>query len=77
MHGHGVYEYPDGRKYAGSWKYNRMFGHGEYSWPDGRKYIGNVSHYRYKKFLRDKKHGYGILIHADGTIFKGTWEYDK
>ena len=40
IHGHGVYSWPDGRKYEGAWKHEKMDGEGVFTWPDGRKYTG-------------------------------------
>jgi len=35
MHGHGVYMWPDGRKYNGEYKNNLKHGNGVWTWPDG------------------------------------------
>ena len=40
MEGYGVFEWPDGRKYEGEYKYDLKEGHGTFYWPDGRKYTG-------------------------------------
>ena len=49
----GEYIWPDGRKYKGEWKDNRIHGWGVFTWSDGRKYTGN--------YVNDKKHGFGIF----------------
>jgi hypothetical protein len=36
MHGQGTYEWPDGRKYVGSYENDQKEGIGKYYWPDGR-----------------------------------------
>lgn len=38
--GRGVYTWPDGRKYEGDWKENKMHGEGIFDWNDGRLYKG-------------------------------------
>ena len=40
MDGRGIYTWPDGRKYDGSYVKDKKQGYGVYLWPDGRsKYI--------------------------------------
>jgi len=41
MHGQGIYEYADGRKYLGEWKYGKQDGHGSETWPNNDKYEGD------------------------------------
>jgi hypothetical protein len=40
MEGEGVFTWPDGRKYVGSYVDDKKEGHGVFYWPDGRKYDG-------------------------------------
>ena len=40
MHGKGIFKWPDGRKYNGSYKDDKKHGYGEFFWPDGRFYKG-------------------------------------
>jgi hypothetical protein len=54
MHGHGVFEWPDRRKYKGEYYDDKKSGYGIFKWPDGRKYKGN--------WLNGKQHGTGIYI---------------
>ena len=43
-HGHGVYTWPDGRKYEGEYSNDKKHGFGIYIWADGRRYEGNWEH---------------------------------
>jgi hypothetical protein len=36
MHGHGIFVWPDGRKYTGSYVYDVKEGEGRFEWPDGK-----------------------------------------
>lgn len=36
MHGEGVYKWKDGRKYVGSYEFDKKSGFGKYYWNDGR-----------------------------------------
>jgi hypothetical protein len=40
MDGKGVFTWPDGRKYIGSYLNDVKHGPGEFFWSDGRKFIG-------------------------------------
>ena len=40
MHGKGVFEWLDGRKYIGEYIEDKKEGKGMFEWPDGKKYIG-------------------------------------
>ncbi len=40
MEGHGVFDWPDGRKYIGQFVNDKKEGNGMYLWPDGRKFDG-------------------------------------
>ena len=41
MEGHGVFVWPDGRKYEGDYMEDKKEGRGTFYWPDGRKYEGD------------------------------------
>jgi hypothetical protein len=41
MHGNGVFTWPDGRRYEGSYVQDKKQGHGTFEWPDGKKYVGD------------------------------------
>jgi hypothetical protein len=40
MHGHGVFQWEDGRKYEGEYYDDKKQGKGTLTWTDGRKYDG-------------------------------------
>ena len=40
MHGYGVYTWKDGRKYEGTYLFDKKHGYGIYTWADGRKFEG-------------------------------------
>ena len=65
----GIYEWNDGRKYAGEWKNNNMNGFGIYNWPGGRRYVGF--------YTNDQKQGYGTYCWSDGRKFEGWWYQNK
>ena len=39
-HGHGVFDYADGKRYEGKWVNDKKDGHGVLTWPDGDYYKG-------------------------------------
>lgn len=41
MDGQGAYNWPDGRRYVGSYLEDKKHGFGIYYWADGRRYEGN------------------------------------
>jgi len=40
MHGFGIYNWNNGRKYEGMYEQDKKHGHGIYTWADGREYDG-------------------------------------
>lgn len=40
MHGTGIYNWPDGRRYEGDYINDKKHGFGTYTYPDGRCYKG-------------------------------------
>ena len=40
MHGNGIFNWPDGKKYDGGYINDLRSGQGTFTWADGRKYIG-------------------------------------
>jgi len=68
-HGHGVMEWPDGRKYRGQFLNDEFHGEGAMSWPDGHKYVGQYSH--------GKKEGQGTLSNPGGSQFIGNFHQGK
>ena len=69
MHGKGVYEWKDGRKYEGEYYMDKKHGRGKYTWADGRIYDG--------MWADGKQHGEGIYTLIDGTKRNGIWESGK
>ena len=60
MHGRGIFDWPDKRRYEGEYDNDKKEGFGVYTWPDGRKYKG--------EWHNGKQHG-------DGT-YKGVSKID-
>ena len=70
MDGQGTFEWPDGRKYIGSYKDDKKDGEGQYEWPDGRKYKG--------LWKNGKQHGEGSFYLTQKKIWKkGIWNNGK
>lgn len=67
--GMGVYDWPDGTKYEGSFKNNKIEGKGIWLWPNGDKYEG--------QFLDGKYNGFGVLQYKDGTKYQGEFRDDE
>ena len=40
MHGEGLYKWPDGRVFRGTYMNDKKHGKGVFTWKDGRKYKG-------------------------------------
>ena len=69
MHGVGVFEWKDGRRYEGEYLNDKKEGYGVYSWPDGRRYEG---------YWRDgMQHGEGRYFMPTGGCRLGVWETGK
>lgn len=65
-HGQGVFYYPDGSKYEGSWVDDQRQGHGVYTYPNGDTYDG--------EWLHHQRHGQGTYTHQEtGSQYRGTW----
>jgi len=68
MHGRGVFEWLDKRKYDGEYIEEKKEGFGVFYWPDGKIYKG---------YWKDGvQHGEGVLI-ENGSELKGTWNFGK
>lgn len=65
MHGYGVIEWADGRKYEGQYENDKKQGHGTFYWADGRKYVGG--------WKNGKQHGKGEYYLQSGDKKYGEW----
>lgn len=65
---HRAYEWPDGTKYAGSWKKDTFHGPGKFTYPNGTTFEGN--------WVDGHANGFGILRTFDGCLFEGEWKND-
>jgi hypothetical protein len=63
--GNGVYAYPDGSRYEGTFRKGKIEGSGTFLDADGNKYIG--------EFKNNFPNGKGTLKRADGTSKTGMW----
>ena len=69
INGKGTYIYPDGSKYVGQFKNERMDGHGTLTSQDGAKYVG--------EFQDNKLNGHGILVRPNGIKYVGKFKNNK
>ena len=60
----GVYSWPNGMKYMGSWKNNKRDGLGRESREDGTEYTG--------EFVRGARGPYGVTRLPTG-VYRGSW----
>lgn len=71
--GRGIFVYPDGTVYEGSWRKNQRHGKGRYNYANGDTYCGS--------WYYGQRHGIGVytksVTQASGTCgtirFRGTW----
>ncbi len=66
--GNGIYTFPDGATYNGSWEKGHRNGKGTQTWADCSKYTGD--------WKNDKRSGFGLMTWSDGNYFKGRWKDD-
>ncbi len=69
MHGQGVYEWADGRKYEGPYVEDKKSGFGIFKWPDGKRYEG--------PWANGFQHGQGTFYFPTGEVKVGEWENGK
>jgi hypothetical protein len=69
QNGQGTYTSPDGAKYVGEFKDDKINGQGTYTSPDGTKYVG--------EWKDGKQHGQGTATSADGRKLIGEWKDGK
>ena len=67
--GQGVYRFPDGAQYSGSFREGRKHGDGTYTFAEGGRYEG--------EFVTDRKHGQGVFVSANGDRYEGAFENDQ
>lgn len=65
-HGFGVYVFPNGDRYEGNFKGQKLNGFGYYTESNGNKYTGD--------FVDNKFHGVGKYESLDGTYYIGQFE---
>lgn len=64
----GVYTWPNGMKYTGSWKNNKREGLGKETREDGIEYCG--------EFIRGARGPYGVTKLLNG-VYRGSWRNGK
>lgn len=67
-HGRGIQEYPDGARYEGEWKNNKVEGRGTFYHVNGDVFDG--------QFVADKACGIGTYTYVTGQIYSGQWVDD-
>jgi hypothetical protein len=78
-HGEGNYGFHNGDRYVGEFERDRFHGEGVYSWAPfvndmtGERFVGK----RYDGQWKDgKKHGTGLFLLGNGTVYTGEFESD-
>mgnify|MGYP003339664306 CR=1 FL=1 len=64
LHGNGVLQYADGRRYEGMFRDGMRSGRGTLTYPNGIKYVGD--------WAKDRPNGRGILTAGTDT-YSGGW----
>lgn len=64
--GNNTFLFPNGNRYIGDYKGNRMHGKGEFYWTNGNTYRGD--------FKDGKRHGDGVLTFYNGSSYSGQWK---
>jgi hypothetical protein len=77
MHGFGIYEWKDGRKYEGEYYLDKKHGFGKYRWVDGRMYLLFINPSYEGQWNSGKQNGKGKYIMPDGEEKPGVWENGK
>lgn len=65
QNGEGIFRYPDGKRYSGTFKQAQPDGEGALYHLNGERYLG--------QFYEGKPHGQGIYWYADGSFRQGSW----
>lgn len=79
INGEGVYEWPNGDVYKGSFKNKKYDGFGVYTWADGEVYSGMwKDDKQFKgKCTGDCENGLGVLEYANGEKYAGYFKNGK
>jgi len=64
--GHGIFTWPNGDRYEGSFHRDHCHGFGVQTYSDQRVYRGHWS--------QNKKHGFGVMYWANGEKTQGFWQ---
>ena len=90
--GYGTYQYPNGNKYMGDFKFgkpdgkgilfcangNKYIGHWEENWQQGEgKFIYAEGHEYFGQFQRSQFNGKGNMHYANGDVYDGYWQANK
>jgi len=70
---HGVFNFPDGRTYKGTFDRNRRMGRGLKTWPRGHP-IGGGGEYD-GEFSNGAEHGMGKRTYENGAVYEGRFRY--
>jgi hypothetical protein len=66
MNSNGMFFWPIGHSYYGTWKDDKMHGKGKYMWKNGDIYLGG--------YENDLRHGEGEYFFSErNSLLKGTW----
>ena len=64
--GNNTFLFPNGNRYIGEYRGNRMHGEGEFYWTNGNIYKGG--------FKNGVRHGNGVLAFYNGANYSGEWK---
>ncbi len=91
-HGEGIYDWNNGDKYEGQFRFGKRHGKGDFVWANGDTFKGEYRNgkrhgrgsYQWTNGARydgqytfGKRHGRGTFVAADGTRYDGWWRDDE